>query len=152
MEQQAITIISDSTEITLVNVYIPPVGSCPDNFTANITHLLALDDCIIMGDVNVHHTAWQSELADDSRGSLISDQIDQSLFGILNDDSPTRITANCRSSPDLTLASASLLTCTDWVTKSALHSDHVPIIVSLQRTVTKCTANRKAYINLAKAD
>lgn len=108
MEQQAIAIVSDTTEITLINVYIPPTSPCQTGYNANNEHLLTLNDIILMGDINAHHSAWESDREDDARGSSNIDQVDQSNFGMLSDTSPTRITANCVSSPDLTLASASL--------------------------------------------
>lgn len=103
-------------------------------------------------DLNAHHSTWDLDMADDTRASNIADQIDQSLYGVLNEAYPTRITTSCRSSPDVTLASASLLTCTELTTKFALGSDHIPIIVSMHKTVNKCLSKRKTYINFAKTD
>ncbi|KAI5707813.1 hypothetical protein M8J77_010316 [Diaphorina citri] len=90
----------------------------------------------------------------DTRGLDLVDQIDTSDFGVLNENSPTRVTNDCTSSPDITLASSELLACIDWRTKPSLNSDHVPIIVSLQRfiQIDKSKAKHKSYLNFAKAD
>ena len=53
-----------------------------------------------------------------------------SSFGILNWDSPTGLPGNGNpSSPDVLLASASLITSTNWQTKTNLGSDHLPILI-----------------------
>lgn len=152
MEQQAIAVMSLNSEVTLINVYIPPSSSCPNAYVANISHLLNSDDCIVMGDFNAHHSLWHSAKEDDSRGNDLAEQVDHSHFGILNDDSPTRVTSACVSSPDFTLASPSLLTGIDWKTKVALDSDHIPIIISIPVEITKCKSDRNTYINFLKAD
>lgn len=152
LEQMAISITSGDSEIQLVNVYIPPSSSCPSGYSASIEHLLRTNDSLLMGDLNAHHSSWHSAKSDDARGNIFAAQIDQSQYGILNDTSATRITPNCTSSPDVTLASASLLTCTEWGTIKALSSDHVPIIIRVQRTITKQNSERRTFINFAKAD
>lgn len=70
IEQQAISISSGTTTTTLVNVYIPPVTSCPSGSTANIDHLLDQNFGVIMGDFNGHHPLWHSDLAAHARGQL----------------------------------------------------------------------------------
>lgn len=59
---------------------------------------------------------------------------------------------NCNSSPDITLASLSLICSTEWSTKLALNSDHAPIAVSLQRSLEKINRQRTTYINFAEAN
>lgn len=84
--------------------------------------------------------------AHDARGRRLANQLDQSDFSILNELTATRITASCQSSPDITAASTSLLNRTNWCTKVAMNSDHVPIVISLERSITFCTADRNSYI------
>ena len=74
-----------------------------------------------------------------------------SNFGILNWDSPTRLPGNANpSSPDVSLASASLITSTNWQTN--LCSDHLPILISLQMDVTITPIQHRTSINLKKAN
>ena len=72
--------------------------------------------------------------------------------GILNWDSPTRLPGNANpSSPDVSLASASLITSTNWQTKTNLGSDHLPILISLQMDVTITPIQHRTSINLKRA-
>ena len=71
-------------------------------------------------------------------------------FCILNWDSPTRLSGNANpSSPDVSLASTSLITSTNWQTKTNLGSDHLPILISFQMDVT-ITPIQRTSINLKK--
>ena len=93
-------------------------------------------DTLILGDFNAHHSAWYLS-STDTRDTLLENVVSGSNFGIINWDSPTRLpgTAN-PSSPDVSLASASLITSTNWQTKTNLGSDHLPILISLQMDLT----------------
>ena len=74
-------------------------------------------------------------------------------FGILNWDSPTRLPGNANpSSPDVSLALASVITSTNWQTKTNLGSDHLPILISLQMYVTITPIKHSTSINLKKAN
>ena len=76
-----------------------------------------------------------------------------SSFAVLNTDSPTRLTGNADpSSPDVSLASASLITSSEWQTHTTMSSDHLPILIGLQTTATSSPARHRTYINLKKAD
>ena len=77
---------------------------------SSIEHLLTTPDTLILGDFNEHHPSWYSR-STDTRGRKMADSINGSDYGILNWDSPTRIPPNAeQSSPDVSLASASLIT------------------------------------------
>lgn len=91
-------------------------------------------------------------MQDDARGTDLADQIDQSTHGVANDLLPTRITADCQSSPDITLVSALLFTSTEWSTRVALNSDHIPIVISVQRSAIKCESDRSCYTNFTKTN
>ena len=53
-------------------------------------------------------------LPTDSRGTMLESMVSGSNFGILNWDSPTRLSGNANpSSPDVSLESASLITSTN---------------------------------------
>ena len=73
--------------------------------------------------------------------------------GILIWDSLTRLPGNANpSSPDVSLASASLITYTNWQTKTNLGSDHLPILISLQMDVTITPIQHRTSISLKKAN
>ena len=55
-------------------------------------------------------------------------------------------------SPDVSLASASLITSSEWQTHTTMSSDHLPILIGLQTTATSSPARHRTYINLKKAD
>ena len=50
----------------------------------------------------------------------------------------------------VSLASASLITSTNWKTKTNLGSDHLPILISLQMDVTITPIQHRANINLKR--
>lgn len=152
LEQQGIIIKSGSSQITLVNLYIPPPSSCEPGYKANIEHLLNLENSIILGDFNAHHDLWDHHLNNDQRGEDIVDQTDSSDFGVLNELIPTRIAADVQSSPDVTLATSSLLPSIHWTAEVALTSDHLPITITISRTLEKINAEKKTYINFNKAN
>ena len=52
---------------------------------------------------------------------------------------------------DVSLASACLITSSEWQTHMTMSSDHLSILIGLQTTATSSPA-RRTYINLKKAD
>ena len=83
----------------------------------------------------------------------MEDSINGSDYGILNWDSPTRVPPNAEpSSPDVSLASASLITSCSWQTLSTLSSDHLPILIRLQMKTPANPGLRRTYVNLKKAN
>ena len=83
----------------------------------------------------------------------MADSINGSDYGILNWDSPTRVPPNAEpSSPDVLLASASLITSCSWQTLSTLSSDHLPILIRLQMKTPSNPGLCRTYVNLKKAN
>ena len=152
-EQQAIAVKSGDGELIIINVYIPPVSSSPTAFIPSLSHLNHLLECLILGDFNAHHPQWHSEHGDDARGRHLADIIDHSTFAILNENTATRVSSNgCRSSPDISLASSDIFAYAAWRTIKALNSDHLPIVITLQREFSKVSSARRTFINFSKAD
>ena len=136
----------------ITNVYIPPASSCTGGYLPSLDHLMMTTDTLILGDFNAHHSAWYSS-STDTRGTLLENVVSGSNFGILNWDSPTRLPGNANpSSPDVSLASASLITSTNWQTKTNLGSDHLPILISLQMDHTINPIPHRTSFNLKKAN
>ena len=129
-------------------VYIPPASSCTGGYNPSLDHLMTTDT-IILGDFNAHHSSWYSS-STESRVTMLESMVSGTNFGILNWDSPTRLlgNANPSSPPDVSLASASLITSTNLQTKTNLGSDHLPILSSLQMNVTSNPIQHRSSINL----
>ena len=106
---------------------------------------------IIIGDLNAHHDSWYSELGCDARGTSFVDQIDGTAFCVC-EDHPTRITANCRSSPDISIVSSDLIAHTTWSAHIALDSDHIPIILKFTKDADFIISEKRTFVNFRKTD
>ena len=152
LEELTISIAMDNTELLITNVYIPPTNSCNGRYSPPIGHLLTGTDSLVLGDFKDHHSLWHSGTPD-SRGNQLADSVIISSFAVLNTDSPTRLPGNAvPSSPGVSLASASLITSSEWQTHTTMSSDHLPTIIGLQTTATSSPARHGTYINLKKGD
>ena len=110
LEELSIKVELGNTKLIISNVYIPPASSCNNGYHSSIEHLLTTPDTLVLGDFNAHHPSWYSR-SPDTIGRKMADSINGSDYGILNWDSPTRFPPNAEpSSPDVSLASASLIT------------------------------------------
>lgn len=88
----------------------------------------------------------------DSRGNKIAKQVHNSQHGVQKEPIATRIVADCSSFPAITIAGDTLLMTTK-PKKPALSSDHhVPIIISLQTTVTRYNTERTTNRNFIRVD
>ena len=112
-----------------------------------------MDDALVLGDFNGHDPMWYSNIAD-SRGEDFAEIISQSHYGVLNQDNPTRLPIdNQPTSPDVSLASNSILLTTSWETRTTLRSDHIPIIIRIQLEQPIVYGSvRRTFINLAKTN
>jgi hypothetical protein len=110
------------------------------------------EDIIVCGDLNAHHEAWDSFLAD-PRGESLLDAIKISPLIILNEaGSPTRLPkSGLPSSPDLSLASAHVALAATWETHVHLNSDHLPITITLPCDDAPPPRAAKTYTNFRKA-
>ena len=83
----------------------------------------------------------------------MADFINGSDYGILNWDSSTRFPLHAEpSSPDVSLASASLITSCSRQTLLTLSSDHLPILIRLQIKTPSNPGLRLTYVNLKKVN
>src|SRR6478609_958221 len=140
IETQAIKIsISTNHTFTISNNYIPPLNpstntqSEDEAITDLLTHLTDTPNSVITGDFNVHSNQWHSPVTD-HRGDHIASIIQSSSHSNLNRNSHTRIPPNQNqqpTSPDITPISSNLLNKTQWEPKTALHSDHLPILITI---------------------
>ena len=152
LEELSIKAELGNTKLIISNVYIPPASFCSNGYHYSIEHLLTTPGTLILGDFNAHHPSWYSR-STDTRGRKIAYSINGSDYGILNWESPTRVPTNAEpSSPDVSLASAFLITSCSWQTLSTLSSDHLPILIRLQMKTPSYPGLRQTYVNLKKAN
>ena len=138
--------VADSI-LKVVNVYIPPVSSCPPGFRVSLSPLLVANT-IVLGDVNGHDEEW-SLGASDARGDHLADEADSCQFTILNNpDIATRPSSN--SSPDVAFIHTPLALSFDWSVSTTLNSDHLPHSLSFSDDSTSVRGG-KTYVNLRKA-
>ena len=130
MECMGIKVDHNNTSFRVINYYIPPTSSCPEGYSASIEPLLKTDNTLVLGDANAHDPLWHSPLID-TRGNKLAGEIEFSDYGVLNENTPTRLPSNQPTSPDVSLASMSLLTSAEWSTETSLSSDHLPITIKL---------------------
>ena len=146
LEELSIEAEVGNTKLIISNVYIPPSSSCSNGSQSSMEHLLTT-----LGDFNVHHPSWYTG-STDTRGRKMAESINISDYGILNWDNPTRVPPNAEpSSPDVSLPSASLTSCS-WQTLLTLSSDHLPILISLQMKTASNPCLRRTYVNLKKTN
>ena len=108
--------------VIVTNVYIPPASSCNGRYSLPIDHLLTGTDSVVLGDFNAHHSLLHSGTTN-SRGNQLADAVSISRFAVLNTDSSTRLPGNTDpSSPNVSLASASLTTSSEWQTHTTMSS------------------------------
>ena len=142
LEELAIEAGIGNTKLIISNIYIPPASSCSNGYQPSIEHLLTTQDSLILGDFNAHHLSWYSG-STDTRGRKMADSINGSDHSILNWDTPMRVPPKAEpSSPDVSLASASLIISCSWQTLSTLSSDHLPILIRLQIKTTSKPGRR----------
>ena len=102
LEQQGISFAMSNRQ--QLHIYIPPRISCSAGHNASIANLLCNNEMsLIVGDINAHHSRWDTNTNEDERGEQLADEID---YTILNENEATRLPTNGRStSPDISLAS-----------------------------------------------
>ena len=106
---------------------------------------------LVLGDFNAHHRSGTPNNRYERQPTGGFNQHFQ-LFSP-NTDSPRRLPGNGDpSSPDVSLASVSLITSPEWQTHTTMSSDHMSILIGLQTTANPSPARHRTYINLKKDD
>ena len=147
---EALGILVGDTNI--INIYIPPTTSCTPGFKPKLNDYLPAGDSLVLGDFNAHDPLWHSSIQD-NRGSDLAEIIGNSPYGVLNENMPTRLPSNGNAtSPDISLASISLINSTEWRTTTSLGSDHLPIIIKISTKITPIKSDFRNFINFEKAD
>ena len=154
IEEVTISLQHKDGPLLIRNTYIPPASSCNQGYAAPVAHLAdgLGDTFLLLGDLNGHHHMWNSEDEEDARGRLLADWIEEADLGLLNEDTPTRITATACTSPDLSIASPNCLPACNWTADVSMSSDHLPILIKMETNMNKTKSENKTYINFNKAD
>nr|XP_036223381.1 LOW QUALITY PROTEIN: uncharacterized protein LOC118681730 [Bactrocera oleae] len=82
----------------------------------------------------------------------LTEQIDDSTFCTMNDEAPTRIMGTCNSSPDIIIASGGLINSITRRPMPTLASDHLPIIISIEKPPDFISMDNRSFINFNKAN
>ena len=155
LKQQGISItMSNRQRLHIYNIYIPPRSSCSAGHNASIAHLLCNNEMsLIVGDINAHHSRWDTNTNEDERGEQLAGEIDAADYTFLNENEATRLPTNDRStSPDISLASNDIALLSDWSVSASLASDHLPILITINSKLSTIDGPRRTYINFNKAD
>ena len=135
-----------------LHIYIPPRSSCSAGHNASIAHLLCSNEMsFIVGDINAHHSRWDTNTNEDERGEQLPDEIDAADHTILNGNEATRLPTDGRStSPDISLASNDIALLSDWSVSTSMARYHLPFLITMDSELSTIDAPRRTYINLKK--
>jgi hypothetical protein len=63
---QAIRATINGSDLSIFNVYLPPVSSCPRSFCPDLSSIVnhVDEDLLVCGNLNAHHAGWDSSLSD----------------------------------------------------------------------------------------
>uniref|UniRef100_A0A1I8NJW5 Endo/exonuclease/phosphatase domain-containing protein n=1 Tax=Musca domestica TaxID=7370 RepID=A0A1I8NJW5_MUSDO len=152
MECMGVAVKCGTAEVEVLNMYIPPLNSCASRYMPNISSLLVGNNRLVLGDFNAHHELWHSVLGNDQRGMALAEQIDSSTFCTVNEDAPSRIRGDCHSSLDISIVSPGLTNDVTWQSVISLGSDHLPIIIAINRPPDFIDSERRTFLNHGKAN
>lgn len=143
IELQAISLKLQYESCLLVNVYRHPSINTPTHILNNLMAFCnSFPHCLVVGDVNAHHTGWFNEF-EDYMGKTVNHLIESYGLIILNDGLPTLLPRSNHVHSniviDLVLASASLIPlCSSNTFDDCLGSDHFPIVTCLGGNFLPC--------------
>ena len=151
-EQQGIAIAMSNRQ--QVHIHIPPRSSCSAGHNASIAHLLSNNEMsLIVGDINAHHSRWDTDTNEDERGEQQADEIDAADYTILSESEATRLPTNGRStSPDICLSSNDIALLSDWSVSISLASDQLTILSTNNSKLSTIDGPRRTCVNFKKAD
>ena len=155
LEQQGIFIMMPNRQqLHIHNIYIPPRISFSAGHNASISDLPSNNKMsLIVGDINVRHSRWDTNTNEDERDEQLADEIDSADYTILNENEAMRLPTNGGStSPDISLASNDIALLTDWSVSTSLASDHMPILITINFELSTIDGPPRTYINFKKAD
>ena len=150
-------LFSNHSPLQFLNLYSPPFRSTPSDFRTRTFYpdiLPNSPDTFIVGDFNAHHLTWDRLIPPNPCGNDLFRWITSSGLEILNDPASPMLlhhSTGSRSSPDISLASASLAPHCEWRTLPGLGSDHLPIEIVLPLSPVHHPNTRPPKFNYKKA-
>ena len=150
-------LLSNHSPLQFLNLYSPPITNTPSDSRTRTFYpdiLPNFPDTFILGDFNAHHPTWDRLIPPNPIGNDLFRWITSSGLEILNDPtSPTLLhhSTGSRSSPDISLAPASLAPHCEWRTLPGLGSDHLPIEIVLPLSPVRHPNTRPPKFNYKKA-
>nr|XP_036227383.1 uncharacterized protein LOC118682525 [Bactrocera oleae] len=82
----------------------------------------------------------------------LAEQIDDSTFCTMNGEAPTRIMSTFNRSLNITIASGGLINNITWRPMRTLTSDHLPIIISIEKPTGFTFLDNHTFVNFNKAN
>ena len=155
LEQHGISItMPNCQQLHINNIYIPPRGSCSAGHNTSNAHLLSNNEMsLIVGNINEHHSRWDTNTNEDERGEQLADEIDAADYAILNENEATRLPTSGRStSPAISFDSNDIALLYDWSVSTSQASDHLLIFITINSELSTIDGSRRTYINFKKAD
>ena len=113
-------------------IYSPPTNSRTNSFFPSI--LYSSRNVSILGNVNCHHSLWDSKGSSDPRGEEVFDWVISSDFLPLNNPDISTLPRRFSSSgysPDIFFAPFSLALSCSWKVLQDLASGHLPILLTI---------------------
>jgi len=149
VEGLAIKIQTNGTELTIVNLYLPPNA---DVSAATISEILGKTNVIICGDLNAKHPLWGAS-EEDERGKFLSEIIENNRLVVLNTGCGTFLKQDGNYSHlDVAFASHRLAAKCNWeVLDSTWGSDHLPTKITYNELPDMEQVNFEKW-NFKKAD
>ena len=147
MEQLGISIaMPNRQQLHIHNIYIPPHISFSAGHNASFARLLSNNEMsLIVGDVNAHHSRWDTNTNEDERGEQLAD------YTILSENEATRLPTNgLPISPDISLASNDIALLSVWSVSSSLASDL--LLITINSELSTIDGPRRTYITFKKSD
>ena len=133
-EHQHVRIPHNGDHLNVYNIYAPPGTS--DDLTNGLNNINpGPNTTLVCGDYNSHSGLWHSALAEDPRGRIMAEWLEEHDQVVLNTETPTRApiaNPTQRSSPDITSTSADIALDTSWEVITRLSSDHLPIKLTIE--------------------
>ena len=150
-------LLSNHSPFEFLNLYSPPIRNTPSDSRTRTFYpdiLPNSPDTSILGDFNAHHPTWDRLIPPNPLGNDLFCLITSSGLEILNDPVPPTLlhhSTGSRSSPDISLAPASLAPHCEWRTLPGLGSDHLPIEIVLPLFPVHHPNTRSPKFNYKKA-
>ena len=149
-------LLSNHSPLQLLNLYSPSIRNTPSDSRTRTFYpdiLPNSPDTFILEDFNAHDPTWDRLIPPNPLGNDLFRWITSSGLEILNDPaSPTLLhhSTGRRSSPDISLAPASLAPRCEWRTLPGLGSDHLPIEIVLSLSPVRHPNTRPPKFNYKK--